>query len=219
MQRKCKINGCAGKATTYGRYCPTHKARTRRHGDPVQRGVTKAELSPYLAVVRSRMAERPSLNVWQIADQRWSMWAAQAEKIGTKTIFRHVRLAAHEIAGLRDNVEPRAVVETVLAMYLMLEMEPRRFRSDTAFRTQLVRRVRGLSPANAKEWMDPATGRNKRAYSELPPKVTEVMAGWLVELLGQAGVYLARMERATQSDEQKRSAEFAAALAEVADHE
>jgi hypothetical protein len=59
------------------------------------------------------------------------------------------RTAAFELVKLSNAVEARAVLKTVLAMFLMQDQEPRKFRSDNAFLTQMVRRVRGLTKVNA----------------------------------------------------------------------
>jgi hypothetical protein len=79
-------------------------------------------------------------------------------------------------------------------MYVMLEMDPRRFASDQAFRTQLVRRVRGLTEVNAGVWWDHRAGRNKRAYKDLSPRTTAIMGELLVRAFGAPGVMLARKE-------------------------
>jgi hypothetical protein len=96
------------------------------------------------------------------------------------------RIAAREVVKLAEHVEPREVVETVLAMFLLEQDQPRRFRSDPAFRTQLVRRTRGLSEVNAGTWYDAATGKTKRAYKELAPRANAVLGQWLAELFGGA---------------------------------
>jgi hypothetical protein len=43
-------------------------------------------------------------------------------------------------------------------MFVMWEMEPRKFRSDDAFRMQLARRVRRLTEANAAHTLTGARG-------------------------------------------------------------
>jgi hypothetical protein len=108
---------------------------------------------------------------------------------------RHERVAAQELQKLADAVAPKEVVETVLAFFVMQEVQPRRFRSDRAFRTQMVRRVRGLTDLNAGSWFDHQTGKTKRAYKELSPRAAAVMAQWLANAFGGAGLHLARLEQ------------------------
>jgi len=91
----------------------------------------------------------------------------------------------------------------VLALYLMAEQEPRRFRSDEGFRFQLVRRVRALTETNRGTWYDHKVRRVKRVYRDTAPKTTEYLGQCLAEVLGAAGLYLARLEQAQA--EQKRA--------------
>jgi hypothetical protein len=95
---------------------------------------------------------------------------------------------------LGEDVSPRAVVETVFAVVMMLEMEPHRFRTDEGFRTQLVRRVRALTDVNFGEHYNHKTGRVKRVYRDLPPRATAIMGQWLADALGGAGLHVARLE-------------------------
>jgi hypothetical protein len=55
-----------------------------------------------------------------------------------------VRKAAEEVLKVAEAAAPRDVIETVMAMSMMEELDRRRFRSDSGFRFQLVRRVRAL---------------------------------------------------------------------------
>ena len=77
MTRQCKAPGCTTLTTAYGSYCSTHKTRKRRHGAPDQRGITKADLKPYLLQVQARIAKKPDLAIW--ADQRWAGLVSFAE--------------------------------------------------------------------------------------------------------------------------------------------
>src|SRR5262249_37762005 len=162
--------GCQRSTTSrYSIYCSRHQSRLRRQGDVGQEAVTKADLKTYIRLVRQR-AERNSENLaWNNLDERWRglvsyaqsiLGAAQRGVVGNS----NERIAAREVVKLAEHVEPREVVETVLAMFMLEQDQPRRFRSDPAFRTQLVRRTRGLSEVNAGTWYDAATGKTKRAY-------------------------------------------------------
>jgi hypothetical protein len=107
------------------------------------------------------------------------------------------------------------VVETALAMFMLQELEPRRFRSDEAFRTQLVRRVRGLTEVNAGEYYDHASGKTKRAYRELTPRATAVLGLWLAEAFGGAGLHLARLELTEWEKKNEERRELHKALSEL----
>ena len=83
-------------------------------------------------------------------------------------------------------------IETVIAVYVMQEIEPRRFRSGRAFRFQLVRRLRRLTDVNVGEYWDQTAGRTKRVYRDLPPRVTEVFARIVTETIGGPCMHLAQ---------------------------
>ena len=59
--------------------------------------------------------------------------------------IRWERLAHEEIVRVAESVEPRRVVEMVLAMYHCARHEPGRFRSNRTFLLQMTRRVRYLT--------------------------------------------------------------------------
>jgi hypothetical protein len=125
---------------------------------------------------------------------------------------RHERIAAHELQKLTGAVAPREIIETTLALFVMQDLEPRRFRSDKAFRTQLVRRVRGLTDLNAGTWYDHQTGKTKRAYKELNPRAAAVMAQWLANAFGGVGLHLATLEQTEADKKQQEQRALHAAL-------
>jgi hypothetical protein len=96
-----------------------------------------------------------------------------------------------------------------MAMFLMQEADPHRFRSDDAFRFQLTRRVRGLSEVNAGTWTDRTTGRRKLVYRELPPKAAAVLARWFIETLAGVGVLVARLEHQQRQERLRRAESMA----------
>jgi hypothetical protein len=128
---------------------------------------------------------------------------------------RHERIAAQELQKLTDAVPPREVLETALAFFAMQELQPRRFKSDQAFRTQLVRRVRGLTNLNAGSWFDNQTGKTKRAYKELTPRASMVMGRWLADAFGGAGLHLAMLEQTEADKKQQEAMAFRQALADL----
>jgi hypothetical protein len=120
---------------------------------------------------------------------------------------RHERIAAQELQKLFDAVVPRVIVETTLALFIMQELQPRRFKSDRAFRTQLVRRVRGLTDLNAGSWFDHRSGKTKRAYKELTPRAASVLGQWLAHAFGGVGLHLAGLE---QTEAERKQTELQA---------
>lgn len=200
MSKQCRAPGCHGAASGFSPFCNVHKQAVRRHGEATQTGVTVHELRPYLARVEARKAKNPASEAWSLLEARWEAVVARARETirqcsaGAVSI-RHHRLAAHQLVTVADNVEPWVVVRTVLAMYLMQDDHPRRFVSDAAFDHQMVRRVRGLAPANAGTYWDHERGRTRRVYRDITPRVINAMAQPLKEALGVGGLRLADIER------------------------
>jgi hypothetical protein len=161
--------------------------------------VTKTELGHYFEFVRKRKQRNPASALWKTVEGRWAGLVKHARGVTGefyrgRAMVRHEVQACDAIVKVAENVEAPVVVETALGMYLMLELDPRRFLSDQAFRFQLVRRVRGLTEVNAGEWYDHKTGKTKRAYRDLSPRTTAIMADLLVQTFGAPGVMLAKRE-------------------------
>lgn len=220
MNRQCNNPGCGGRTTRFGRYCSTHKAHLRRHGAVNQRAVTVAELRPYIRTIRARIAHNANSPLWEQTEANWLatvdhargvLAAYQQGQVG----YRYERLAAVEVVKLSENASRREVCEATFAMFLLNYEHDHRFRSDAAFKVQLVRRLRGLTRANAEEWKDPHTGRVKRAYRDMPPKAAAIMADWVIRALGGVGVTLARLERQQREEKQRRAEAMAEAVGEL----
>jgi hypothetical protein len=207
--RYCQSPGCSRPVSGWSLHCNAHKSRARRHGDAQQEGITKAHLKPYLEVVRRRIAKNADNPAWKTMEGNWLALVEHAHaelttyNRGAVHIRQH-REAYEEVKKLAKHVKPAAVVETVLALYLMAEQDSRRFRSDDGFRFQLVRRVRGLTDVNRGTWYDNKIGRVKGVYRDLAPKATEYLCDLLATTLGAAGLYVARLEQA-QAEQQKAS--------------
>lgn len=205
----CLAPGCGEPTSSkYSHHCQTHKARLRRHGAVDQEGVTKAHLKSYLAIVRERIAANEANPAWGKLEARWKALGEHAAGIlaafyNGRPSARWEVAAAREVARLSGYVAPRDVLVTTAAMVLMLELDPRRFRSDRAFRIQVARRVLGLTEANATTYRD-LTGKEHRVYKELGPRTSETIGMWLIEAMGIAGAHIAR------KDKEARAARMAA---------
>lgn len=215
--RTCRAPGCGARTTRYGRFCSTDKSRSRRHGHPEQTAVTKADLAAYLKLVRARIAKNERSPLWAECEARWDAVVERARHTLNalergQAGYRHERIAAQEMVKLADHVEATQVVETTFALFLLEDCQPRRFRSDQAFRFQLVRRLRGLTDLNAGVWFNHKTGRTHRAYRELAPRAVATFAKWVVEALGGIGLYLARLEREQEEARQRSANALAGAL-------
>lgn len=217
MNYICSASACSSPASTkFGQYCRPHVAQLRRHGAIGQTGITKAELKVYRHIVEARLERNRDKPLLTQLEARWGAVLTYAstvrEEARSKPTVRYRREAAIETLRIGKNVKPRDVIETVLAMYVMQDQEARRFKSDQAFRTQLVRRVRGLTRLNADAWTDATTGKRKLVYRDLSQRTVSIMGGWIAEALGPAGIMFARLDRKDHEKEQKALIAFRDAL-------
>lgn len=221
MTRECRASGCTNPtASRFSLYCQAHKVRLRRHGAVDQKGVTEADLTSYRRLVRARIEKNHASPLWGQLAGRWQTVVEHAQGIQAaherrQTGYVFERKAAQEVVKLAGDVQASVVVETALAMYLLEADQPRRFRSDAAFRAQLVRRVRGLTDINVGTFWDNEAGKVKRVYKDLAPRAVVVMAGWLTEAFGPTGAHLARMEERDRQKQQDEQQELRKALEEL----
>jgi len=218
INRPCRVVGCCASASSrYSIYCNTHKARLRRHGAIDQQAITKADLNPYLGLVQARIDKNKDNPLWSQLAARLSTLADHAKGLFAYrgAMPRHERIAAQELLKLTNSVPHQEIIMVTLALFMMLELEPRRFRSDRAFRTQLIRRVRGLTDLNAGSWFDYETGKTKRAYRELSPRAAAVMGQWLAAAFGGAGLHLAKLEQIEADRKQQEQRALHASLSQL----
>ena len=207
--RTCRAPGCGARTNRYGAFCSTHRSRSRRHGHPEQESITKADLTQYLKLVQARIARNEGSPLWAECEARWNAVLEHARRVLAafqrgQAGYRCERIAAQEVVKLAENVEPSKVVHTTFAMFLLADRQPRRFRSDQAFRFQLARRLRGLTDLNAGTWYNHKTGNTHKAYQELTPRAVIVFAQWVADALGGVGLHLAKLEREQEEAKQQR---------------
>lgn len=218
--RTCRVPGCDHRTSGWAAYCNAHKTRDRRHGHPLQDAVTKAELSGYTRLVQNRTAKNPDSPAWDRIAVRWHGLVDHCRGIvamygARRAVHRYHLQAAQEIIKIAEDVEPQEAVETALAMVMMYDLDPRRFRSDQAFRVQFVRRMRGLTDLNCGSWFDHTTGKVKKAYRDLPPKAAKIMASLLMETFGMVGLMLARLEKEQEAEDREEKKKLTEALKEL----
>jgi hypothetical protein len=146
------------------------------------------------------MAKNSDSTAWGILEQRWQqILKATEEKEATylqgRAFIGHEREAGHELQKLNKAVPIESLIETTLAMYLMQQDRPRRFKSDTAFDYQLARRVRGLTDTNAGSYWDNETKKMKRVYREVSPRTMGSLSAYIKLAFGVAGVFVAKLEQ------------------------
>ena len=192
--KQCVAAGFREPVTGYSTLCDRHKRIKRRHGHPEQEGVTVEDIKPYRSRVRARMDKNSNSPAWGILRQRWAKVLEATREEPGEVGFNYQRRALEEIAKL-SVIDPDEIAEVVLAMYLLQEEQPRRFKSDDAFEFQLARRVRGLVDMNAGVYWDQDKQRIKKVYRDVPPKVTLVVAEYLKAAFGVAALHVARLEQ------------------------
>jgi hypothetical protein len=196
--RPCRVSGCPTRTNNvFSVYCPAHHTRIRRHGDAQQHSVMSKHLAPHKKTV-TRIRKRNKHLHWENIHARWELVVKAANNIildweAGRPINVHDRAAAYSIQAIASDATPKAVVDTVIAMYLFQATDPHFFKSDTAFNTQLVRMLRKLSPKNAQKWVN-ALG-SKSAFRELVPKARDRMASWVIPTIGPVGLHVVKLEK------------------------
>jgi hypothetical protein len=208
----CRVRGCDNRSAGYSPLCPKHRSRKRRHGHEEQRTIGKTDLRPFIKKVEERIAKQPDANLWSICEKRWNMLAETWRAEPPKTIYGPVRAGAKELVRLADTVSARDVMVTLIAFYLLQDNDPRLFKSETGFRTQLVRAIRSLSGGSFADWDGASDGRKRRAMKELDPHTVKYLSGVLAELLGPAGLKVAQLERKEEEERRQATLAFYAAL-------
>lgn len=216
----CRVPGCGRPVSRWGAYCNTHKSRNRRHGHPQQEAITAAALAPFIKKTKERMRKSANAEALTMLIARWDALVTQcraviAAYLGGKPSQRNLRHAAQAIVCIADDVDAREVADVALALYLMQDQQPQRFRSDNAFLHQMVRRLRGLTERNVGTWFDEKSGTVKRVYRDLTPKTANLMGRMLAEVFGVAGLRLAQLERLDLETRQKEARDFSRAMQEL----
>ncbi|MFS0753483.1 hypothetical protein ABC383_02140 [Noviherbaspirillum sp. 1P10PC] len=204
----------------YSTLCDNHKRRNRRHGHPEQRSVTSYELEPFRKRVKARIEKNASNPTWKLLRDRWEALEGIAkghvEQYGTGVPYNlHQREAWANVATLGAAAQTMDIIEIVLAMYLMQEENPYRFKSDEAFSGQLVRRVRNLAPTSIATYQDFRTNKAKRVYRDLKPRTVEILARMLQETFGVAGLTVAKLEQQEAAQKQNEQRSLHNALSEL----
>lgn len=215
MKPRCRVNGCANARAGHSLLCSKHRARKRRHGHEEQRTISKGDLKPFIEKVQARITKQPDAKLWSVLDRRWDVVTTKWRAELPTTIYRYVRAGMKELVRLADTVSGREVAVTIIAMYLLQDHDPRLFKNEAGFRTQLARRVRGLSSTSFSHWSGAGDGRERRAMKELEPKTVAYLSALLVKLFGPAGVRVAQLERREEEEQRKERLAFYDALGEV----
>jgi hypothetical protein len=135
-----------------------------------------------------------------------------AQMHGGSAFNRYEARAHQAILNLANNVATKDIIEMVLGFYLFREEQGRRFQSDEGFVFQLVRRVMQMTDVHVGTGWNHKTGKTFRYYGETPPRVTRIIASYLVEVFGTVGLYVANLETAEVKRAENQKAELFEAL-------
>jgi hypothetical protein len=218
--KSCRLPHCGKEAGGYGTLCYTHKRRSRRHGHPEQESIAVPELKPLRERIRARINKNETNPTWQLLRDRWMLVEKHADEVAASyargTAFNtHEREAWLNIEQIALHADCMDLIEVVLAMYLLREEQPYRFKSDLAFDGQLVRRVRSLAPCNVGEYRDYKTGKIKRVYRDAKPKTVQIVAHLLKQTFGVAGLTVGRLERSELSKQRQEAGALYNALGDL----
>ena len=220
MSRPCAVVRCIESAAGFSIHCELHKRHLRRHGHPEQKGVTVAELQPFLERVAARRTKNPSNPAWSLLERRWDALTAhaagtlEAHSSGVASMT-YERQTAQNLVTLRDSTQATTVIDVSLAMFAFNEQRPSRFKSDKGFSFQLARRVRALADVNTGSTWSAKDGRMKRTYRDVPPRVLDCLAASLTAAFGVAGLRLAELELKEAAGQQAEQLQLRDALKEM----
>lgn len=188
------------------------------HGAIGQNGITKAELRPYCQLVAKILGERAQSPLRTHLESSWARIALQAsETIAASSCGAPVswdeKDAANDILTINDRVNITNVFEIALAIYIMRDQQPERFKGDAAFRVQLARRIRGLTSLNYYTFANPSTGEEVSLFKQTNPEALVILGDWLANAFGAFGLHFAKVERRKQDMEQRELGRFLLTLA------
>ncbi len=198
----CAAPGCTAKRSNraYSPYCSAHRRTLRRHGSVQQRSVTLEHLAPHLSAVKGWQTRNPDNPAWAILAGRWEVLTGHARSVLSRrnaggVSLRHEVIAAELLLEVAGAATPQEVTTVALALFLLRDAQPFLFPEDRGFLFSLTRRVRKLSPLAVGQHWNQKNGRMVAVYRDPPPRVVAVLAQWLAECFGPAGLQLAGLER------------------------
>ncbi len=217
----CFVAGCQRTATTYGHLCPKHTAHQRTYGHPEQVPVRRLELRPYREAVRPIIARNRTTDALKITEERWTELLRRCGPVaagtdGRTAFHRPTTAAAQALVKLGKEASFDDVLETVAAVLLLQERNPRRFKSDRAFSVELARAVRGLGTlAVATQW-DQKAGKVRGVYRRFPLPASLALAELVVTAIGMTAKRIVATVQAEEARKVRLEGEYRASLEGIA---
>lgn len=146
----CRVDGCFKPSAKYSHLCEYHRNVDRTHGHPLQKGVTKAELSPYIRAVKKYLAKRSGPHVQQVIDKDWGrvsreaeLFLADSKRGAAQNVYQ--RRAMEIIDSVAKDYSAMEIAVVIMAMGYFYADQPRRWASDEGFQFQAGRMVRKMA--------------------------------------------------------------------------
>jgi hypothetical protein len=202
--RPCAARGCTRaarrwrfSASGWPRYCERCRQRARRHGHPEQVPIRKPELTEYVKRVKQLISSRERIETYLREQAAVLADVAQMPEARSNGawVVRWKQKATEEMVRVLRDVDPISGGVTVAAVFLMRDQQPRRFVSDPAFRTQLVRLWRSQTRLAFGSFWNQRTDKVVSVYKDLPPRVVETIALFLVEAYARFAGYVISADR------------------------
>lgn len=219
--RVCSVPGCGRKSSGARRLCDTHATHRKRHGHELQEGVRVGEIVSIKRWLRQWIRSRANgEKVWQGILADWQKCRDEAlagmrvmQEPG-KVGFAWMRDALRDIVHVGGDVDPETVVLTVMAVVLLREDNPRRFKDDNALLFQISRRFRTLSEFNVSVWENSSKGEPRRCYRTPAPRHAKLLGETLMGALGVHAIAIHSKWSAEQAAKQKARRSTLAAISE-----
>ncbi len=216
--RTCKAGGCSAQANGYNSLCEQHKRAKARHGHPLQIGVKKSDLKPYIKEIDNYLNTVSATNAYESINDIWARAVAAAKadirttELGVATNVHQLQ-ASKAIVSLSEETDSVTIAKLLMAMGYWHEDDQRRWKYDNGFRFQTVRMLLRLNPREAAyNWS--MNGMTRSVYREVPPRTMAALWSILeaTKLIGYGIEIAKRKAKAMEAARQKARAERDAIL-------
>lgn len=203
----CKMPGCGRHSHGHGHLCSRHAKHHRRHGDPRQYPVRKAELAKHIRHITRWIDSRANAarlykTIEDVMAKVEEDAAARERAYAAGHFMPRWQLDAYrEIAKVMATVPRRKAALTVMAIgYLGEQDAGHRFVSDNATWAQAARMFRTLSEVSIAKYPSPRTGKTHRVYRDTSPRTLRLLGQTLLAALGPFGMAIHEREQAVARD-------------------
>lgn len=182
----CIIEGCCHPGGRYSPLCSYHRKQDRKHGHPLQPALRPHHLAPYIKIVQQRLKGPGGQAVFDSFVPIWDAFVDACTEcyrdfVDGKAAPKHGVEAAKELLGMRVTADPKDILTSLVALLLMVQREPRFFRSDAAFRVSLQRTLRRqCSGAYDLVWNE-TDQRYARRLRGMTKVASNLLGQWLVD--------------------------------------